>query len=90
MLLYFTSFCYSQTESTWEERFLALPSNESILKYFEKYTSIPHIAGSPEGFEMANYTYQTFLSLGLNARFDIHKVFTFFFSFHFLIKVPAS
>lgn len=74
LLLCLSSFCLSQTESQWEERFLILPSNESLFKYFEKYTSIPHLAGSPEGFEMANYTYHTLQDLGFTVRFDVHKV----------------
>jgi N-acetylated-alpha-linked acidic dipeptidase len=67
-------FRNSAAEHTLEQKFLAVPSPELARQHLRILTAVPHIAGSPEDRQTADYVAAKFREAGLQVRIDAYKV----------------
>jgi len=59
----------------WSERFLALPVADSCRMYLYQLTEEPHVAGTPEDYETAQYVLEKFRSFGIQADLETYDVY---------------
>lgn len=57
-----------------EQRFLAVPTPQSAESHLKILTAAPHLAGTPEDRETAEYVAKQFRAAGLETRIDEYKV----------------
>lgn len=59
----------------WTERFLGLPRADSCRKYLMRLTEEPHVAGTEEDYETAEYVRAKFREFGIDADFATYDVY---------------
>ncbi|CAM6090069.1 unnamed protein product [Calypogeia fissa] len=58
----------------YEQNFKEGVCNESLSVYLKDLTRNPHVAGTTENFDTADYIYSKFMSYGINTRFTDYEV----------------
>jgi N-acetylated-alpha-linked acidic dipeptidase len=67
--------------SPWEALYMNIPNRARAYEHLAYYTSLPHIAGSPEDYETAVWTNNKFKSFGLDSQIQAVPV---------LLTLPVS
>src|SRR2546423_1663105 len=69
-----TGFRDPEQEEKWEKIFLAVPDPKLAEAHLRRLTAAPHIAGSPEDKQTAEYVAQKFRDAGLDTQIVEYKV----------------
>jgi len=69
-LLLFTLFCAAAADSTWEEKFRAIPDPHNMREAMQRMSAHPHHVGSPYDKDNAEWLLAKLKSWGLDARIE--------------------
>ncbi len=72
--LLFLPLC-SVSAQGWQETLLAIPSADSCRAYLARLTEKPHVAGTLQDYETAEYVLQKFRDFGLQAEMQSYDVY---------------